>query len=105
MASKAYAIFETMGDATLDIFGVAATYSPSGSADISLMVWLRDATELQIDNYDAQTYKGITFIEAMLSDTGKEPDVGETFDVDGTEYEVFTVISNDGRSCVCAVKS
>ena len=103
--SSADIILGTMLSVNLGLFGIGATYTKSDGEAISLSVWWEDVNSFQIDGYTAQAYKGVKSIGVRLSDTGKEPDIGETFTIDGTVYEVFGTASNDGYSSILFVRA
>ena len=97
-------IFSNAGDAILNIFGVACTYTKSDSTTIELTGLWRDENEFQLDGYTASAYKGVKVFEIKLDDAEKEPDPGETFLIGGVTYTVYGTAANDGYYATLWIK-
>ena len=92
-----------MGDVLFDQLGVDATFTPSAGDPVSLKINFKSVLVMQPTGYETRSWQGEKSIEFILADIGREPNRGEVFEVDETDYTVQAVIANDGRFCQVAV--
>jgi hypothetical protein len=84
--------------------GEEAVYTPAGGAPIDpCHIFIDFNVQLQPDGMSAQAWQQGTVIEALLSEVGSEPNRGDVFTYDGTDYTVAKVIENDGFTVKMAV--
>ena len=96
--------FDTVAENIFRTIGVLAIYTPSvGDPVPDIYVNLVRGTDPEPENYTKVWGQNIT-IEAILSDLGKEPNMGETFTISEVVYTVQTVEENDGRFVKMVVK-
>lgn len=97
------AAFDEMGDVLFDQLGVDATFTPSAGDPVALKVVFKTELAMQPTSYETRSWQGSESIEFILDDIGREPNRGEIFTVDSTDYRVEAVTANDGRFCTVAV--
>lgn len=97
------ATFDEMGDVLFDQLGVDATFTPAAGDPVSLKVHQKTELVMQPTGYETRSWQGEKSIEFILADIGREPNRGEVFEIDETDYTVQAVIANDGRFCTVAV--
>jgi hypothetical protein len=97
------ATFDEMGEDLFDALGVDATFTPAAGDPISLKVDFKNDLALQPTGYETRSWQGEKAIEFLLDDIGREPNRGEKFEIDSTEYTVQSVIENGGRFCKVTV--
>lgn len=97
------ATFDDMGDTIFSHLGVDAVFTPAAGDPVSLKVHFVNELAMQPNTYEARAWQGERSIEFVLSDIGREPNRGETFTVNSTDYKVQAVTENDGRFCTVSV--
>jgi hypothetical protein len=76
--------------------GESATFNPATGVAIDCMVFIDFNVMLQPNGTETQVWERGTTIECLFSDIGREPNRGETFEVDGTTYTIQAILENDG---------
>jgi len=82
--------------------GEDALFSPAGGASIPCKIFIDFDVQLQPSGMEAQVWQRGTTIEALLSEAAgvgiglTEPNRGDKFTYDGTDYEAQAIVSNDG---------
>ena len=89
-------IFNTIGD--------DAIFTPAGGAPVDCKVDLVTEVDSQPHQFSTTAWAQGKTIEAILSVIGKEPDRGDIFTIDGTDYTVEAVVENDGYCVKVVVK-
>jgi len=86
----------TLAGANNQIFGDPARFLPAGSVPVEgCMVDVEYDVELQPEGYDSVVFERATTLEAMVSEVG-EVERGDTFEVEGTTFNVRKILENDG---------
>lgn len=84
-------------EALPDLFaeGEPAVFTPAVGESIACQVFIDFNVMLQPGGAEAQVWQRGTTIEALLTEIGREPNRGEIFTVDGTDYAVQAILEND----------
>ncbi len=86
-----------------EVLGEAATFSPSGENPAACHILIDFNVDLQPDGFQTTAWQRSTVIEAVLSEIGIEPNRGDVFRYNGTDYTVQKITFNDGLSVKVAV--
>jgi hypothetical protein len=97
------ATFDEMGEDLFDALGVDATFTPAAGDPIPLKVDFKNDIALQPTGYETRSWQGEKTIEFVLDEIGREPNRGEKFEIDGTDYTVQSIVENSGRFCKVTV--
>jgi hypothetical protein len=95
MATASDPIFSQAGAALLRVYGVSATFTPSVGDPVSCTVFKETFVDNQPVGYESQTPETVTTIEGLVADIGKVPERGETFTIDGADWDVEERMEND----------
>ena len=85
-------------------FNSLATFTPATGTPVSLRCELLTSVDPQPMGYDGVAWSQKTTIECLLSDLPSQPDKGETYTIDGTDYTVAEIVEDDGHFVTCEVK-
>jgi len=86
-------------EALPDIFAAAgedATFTPVNGQEIPCKIFIDFDVKFQSSAMNAQVWETGVVIEALLSEIGVEPDRGDKFTFEGTDYTVDSILANDG---------
>ena len=95
MAASLPEMFEALGE--------AATFIPSGGDPVACHILIDFDVDLQPDGFQTTAWQRSTVIRALFSEIGNEPDRGNVFRYNGTDYIVQKVTFNDGLTVKIAV--
>jgi hypothetical protein len=84
--------------------GEEAIFTPATGDPIDCHVFIDFNVMLQPAGVETQIWERGTTIEALLSEIGREPNRGESFEVDDVEYSVQAILENDGLTVKMVVK-
>ena len=96
-----------------DPTGEDAIFTPAAGAPVDCKVFIDFNVALEPDGFEGMTQQTGTVIEALLNGDEASPDGislsrppirGETFTLDGVDYEVARITANDGFTVKMAVK-
>lgn len=92
-----------------DAAGEDATYTPVAGDPVACKIFIDFDVNLQPAGMDAQVWQQGTTIEVSLSTEDgigiglQEPNRGDVFTYDGTDYTVQAILANDGLTCKMVV--
>jgi len=90
------AVFAATLPGIFEAAGEDAVFTPATGDPIPCHIFIDFSVELQPNGALAQVWEQGTVIEALLSEILREPNRGETFIYDSTDYTVKAVLNNDG---------
>ena len=91
------------GRKLLNLFGVAATYTPATGAAITLRVFFRQEVRQQVEGYEATTEKLEKTIECIRDDLESLDHKG-AFTIGGTSYQIVDIMDDDTERITFVVK-
>jgi len=101
-------IFDTAAELSIELVGRLATYMPKvGNPVASCSVDVEMVSDPHPEGFSATVLEPETTLEYILSEVGKEADIGDKFTMadDSTVYVVKELLENDARTIRVVVKS
>jgi hypothetical protein len=97
------AVFAAADAIFMPLIGEDAVFTPAAGAAIPCKIFIDFSVLLQPAGVEAHIWERGTTIEALLSEIGREPKRGETFEYDSVVYTVKSILENDGLTVKAVV--